>query len=363
MKIYTLDAANCFLLPVTSDYLGLTDKQCAKVIINSLVELKRILKQKGVEYEDLKASLIPVHSFKDGQEIAFIFDASLINARDYGNVIFDALIPALNKESKYSILCGDIITTKLPPVEAKKILFENLNLIHKSCYKSPAQYFVVYFNKLTKAQLATIVEALSSLKFFTGYVDVSFSSPLKTILSLSLGNLGIKYKNKIILSHESDRDDFENVNLRGYGFEENGFTVISINETLFNLFLSYKIVSMFPDADDLKYSLLAISKEYLPVLDLPVKVPEGKLSYIKKDKSHAIKYLNSGNITEKELEYWITNSIKRSYLYNLEYVEEHDTIKFNIIAEQNNKQSVMCKVLVALKYIKETKKLQIVSMY
>ncbi|WP_326975583.1 hypothetical protein [Caproicibacter sp. BJN0012] len=359
--IFTLDARGNVLLPVIVNTFNLTNDQCAKVILSEFVELKKKLQAKGIEYSKLKLALTPVH--KDKKEVAFIFDSTLIQSNWYGNVAFQSILPALNKESTYSVLCGDIIADTIPLGISEEIVFENLVQFHSTIFKHPTQYYVIYINNLSNAQFEAIIDALSNLAFFVGYVNMTFSSRLKTILAYSLVNLGIKYKDTMILQHEADRDDAENVNNCGYDFEDFGFSVKSINDMYFGLFLSYKIEALFADPEDLKYSMNAIYSNITSAFELPVSVLEKKLLYLKEKKAAIMEKLGLQDYSTEELAHLIKNCIRKSYFYNLEYLEEYNVPKFNISLELKTLEGKMRKVLVALKYSPTNMGLELITMY
>lgn len=359
--IFTLDARGNVLLPVIVNTLNLNNEQCAKIILSAFAELKEKLQAKGIEYTKLKSALIPVH--RDKQEAAFIFDSSLIESNMYGYLAFQSILPALNKESTYSILCGDIIADRIPLEISREIFFENLEQFHFTDFKHPTQYYVIYINNLSNAQFRAIIDVLSSLTFFVGYVDMTFSSRLKSILAYSLVNLGIKYKDTMILQHEADRKDAENINNCNYDFENHGFSVKSINEMYFGLFLSYKIEAPFTDPEDLKYSMNAIHSNVTPAFELPVSVLEEKLRYLNEDKKVIMENLGLQDYSIEELAHLIKNCIRKSYFYNLEYLEEYNTPKFNISLELKTPKGKMRKVLVALKYSPANMGLELITMY
>lgn len=359
--IFTLDARGNILLPVIVNTFNLNNVQCTKVIFSEFAELKKKLQAKGIEYSKLKSALIPVH--KDKKEVAFIFDSSLIQNNWYGNVAFQSILPALNKESTYSILCGDIIADTIPLEISKEIFFENLAQFHPTAFKHSTQYYVIYINNLSDAQFEAIIDALSSLAFFVGYADMTFSSRLKTILAYSLVHLGIKYKDMMILQHEADREDTENVNNCGYDFENYGFSVKSINNMYYGLFLSYKIEALFADPEDLKYSMNAIYSNVASAFELPVSVLEKKLLYLKEKKAAIMEKLGLQDYSTEELAHLIKDCIRRSYFYNLEYLEEYNVPKFNISLELKTLEGKMRKVLVALKYSPANMGLELITMY
>jgi hypothetical protein len=359
--IFTLEARGNVTLPVIANMFKLNNEQCIKVILNEFEELKRKLLAKGIDYTGLKSSLIPVHKGK--KELALIFDRNLILDYCYGSIVFNCILPAMNKESTYSILCGDISINNVSLKTGYNIIFENLVQFHPTDYKCPDQYFVVYFNNLTNMQMKSLLDALNSVYFFIGYVDVTFSSRLKTILAYSLVHLGIKHRDLFILQHEEDLHDEENVNCCGFDFERHGFKYISINSMYFDLFLSYKIESAFADSDDLKYSLREIRSCVNSVLNLPVTVTENKLLYLKEQKTEIMEKLGLKNYTVDKLEDLIKSSIKKSYLYNLEFIEQHNVPKFSVSLELETIDSNMRKVLVALKYSLKNDAFELITMY
>ena len=117
--IFTLDGRGNVLLPLLFDTLSLIDDGCTDLIQDMCSALEDKLRRKGIAYAKLKSALIPAH--KDKREAAFIFDSAAIEDPWYGNTVFERLLPALNKESTYSILAGDIIADGLPPRDSGEV--------------------------------------------------------------------------------------------------------------------------------------------------------------------------------------------------------------------------------------------------
>lgn len=349
------------MLPVLKQAFRLTDQQSYREINRIFADMNTILQAKGIAYESLKSALIPVH--KDHYEIAFIFDSSKIECSWYGRTVFSALIPALNKESTYSILAGDIIADSLDQTMIRQLLLTNLEKYHETVYKHSTQYFVVYINNLTKKQIDEILNTLVSEEYFIGYVNMTFGSFLKTILAHCLQPHAIKHKNIILQPHEADRCDDENINISSYPYEDNGFIIKSINDNYFGLLLSYKIESLYTDDEDLSFSLNAIYPSYQSALELPLLIPEAKLTYLMTEKRDIFSSLGLVDYTIDELRQVIVDRIKQSYLYNLEYLEKYNVPKFNVSLELNTLSGGIRKVIVSLKYLTESNQLQLVTMY
>mgnify|MGYP006976103124 FL=1 len=100
----------------------------------------------------------------------------------------------------------------------KKVPEENLCRYNNSFYQHCGQYYLIYINRLSKNQRDMIVEALKGYDWFTGYVDTTYSSLFKLLISDILPQLVIKYKGQVIGPHMEDCDDDKNVNMTGYPF-------------------------------------------------------------------------------------------------------------------------------------------------
>lgn len=359
--IFTLEARGNITLELIQKVFHLSDKQCTAVIISEFERLKQKLSIKGIEYSQLKNALIPAQ--KNRREIAFIFDSTKIISNFYGHEVFKVLIPAMDDESTYSILCGDIIIDKLSPEYWVEVIFEKLVLYHATTFRHPSQYFAVYINNLSKNQTDTFINCLSSVDFFIGYIDMTFSSILKSLISHSLVRLAIKNKKTFILSHEDDRDDVENVNLSGYDYESYGFNYKSINGMYFGLFLSYKIESDYPDDADVKYSFSAIKSEISTYREIPVSISNEKMDYLKSNKCGVLSLLGLENVSPQKLERLIQEQIRKKYIYNLKFLEEYSISKFNVSIELESSSGSKRKVVVALKYNEGCNQFQIVTLY
>ena len=198
--------------------------------------------------------------------------------------------------------------------------------IHPTTFIHPTQYYVVYINNLTSFHKETIISSLNAYQAFVGYVDTTFMSIFKSLISRSLMSICIKHKDTMILRHEDDIDDNENINNCGYKFEKYGFKYISVKQMYYDLFLTYKIESILADQEDLDYSIKAIAPHY-----------------------------ETG-----------TNSndrINKTYFYNLEYIEKYSTPKFNVSLELETVERKKRKVLVALKYSDNNDSFSLITMY
>jgi hypothetical protein len=362
--IFTLDARDNVRLEVLKGYFGLNEHQIYEEINGLFDGLIEILKSKKIDYEKLKSSLIPN---SDKNEIVLVFDTLQIKSNWYGKEIFDQIIPVFENESSHSILTGDFIGKN----NLAKKLFEEFseNLItHKKeiDYQTHGQFYLVFLNNLSLKMVNDFQSNLSKYEPFVGYFDLKYSSYLKTYFSTILCKSFIKHKRTIISGHEDDLSNDENCNMSGFSFEENGFTCKSLQSTYTDLFLSYKIErEVFSGfEDDTTFSINSISKNVFEIKDFKINVDEKKLQYLIENKEGILKKSGILNINTTELEKLILDRINENYIYNLTYLNNYDTVKFNILLEYKvpDKDSIV-KLNVALEYIDTEKSLRLITMY
>lgn len=347
--IFTIDAKNNVLLPMMKSFLNLDNKQVYYTINYEFDRMVHILKTKKINYNELKRALIP-NQDKDKKELAFIFDTNLIDTSDYGSYIFNMLLPLLGKESTFSILAGDYIDVVNDQYKLKNILFEGIEIKNKTTFYHSSQYFVVYINNISNCQLNTIVTGMEREGSFVGINDLSLTSLLKTYLSYILTNVGVICKKNVILAHESDLDDSVNINNRGYPFEKNGFRIVSINEDLYLMFLSYKIDCMVPDLEDIKFSLNALCIDYSSLSNFTLVIEDEKHKYLNEGKKGIMESLGFDKISKENLIKVIYQKISENYIYNLDFLDKYNVIKFNVCAEFPTINGRLRRTTIALEY-------------
>lgn len=235
--IYSFNAQDNMLYKAMKTNFRLSDEEVYKTIQDEFSVLLKRLSCKKVAYEKLKGALVP-NQDADMYETCFVVDWSLIDDANYGDLVFRALLPLLDKNSTCSILCGDYMdcihtADSSSQFHLRTALHEVLVRCNASKYQYSSQYFLIYFNRLTRNQRKRIVEGLLQYPWFTGFADLTRESFFKTYISFVLVHAFIKQGKQIIASHPSDCPDEENVNMSGYPFEEHGFSFCSINENSF----------------------------------------------------------------------------------------------------------------------------------
>lgn len=349
-------------------YFNLSDLEVYNNISECFKMLKYRLEKKNLSYEKMKGALIP-NQDKDKFEMCFVFDTSKISTDFYGYYIFEKLIPLLDKKSTYSILYGDYVDVLNTGCESQEclyqMLYEKLVSYNLTEFEYSNQFFLIYFNRLSKSQREQIIEELSSYSWFIGYVDVTHCSRFKTYISYILMHLCVKCENQIIVSHPADCSDDDNINMSGYPFEENKFSISSINDESFYTFLSYKIETFVPDEADIGFSFNALFPRFDSVKKLKLKVSDEKWSeYLAKDekgKKGALLQTIGYSVNDKER--FIKDVYKlicSNYIYNLQK-DDYGNLRFNVCVEISTINGNYRKTTIALKYLPDSGEMFIIT--
>ena len=366
--IHTLNARDNVMLEVMRDYFELNSDRMLTEIQAALTQTEQVLLSKGIKYNDLKTALTP-NSQK--REVVMVFDTTQIPDTWYGLPIHSRIIPLISKESNHSMLTGDYIGDEKMQGELYRMLSSEINLASNAEieYLHSSQFYFVYFNNVTDTAITSFHTGLSDYKPYVGFVDTTFSSPFKTYISTILVNIGIKHRNFIITGHEDDRDNNENINVSAYPYEENGYICKSLQSSLFDLFLSYKIERpVFPGFEaDTEFSLNAVNSTPVPLSNFRIRVDTEKFEYLLKNKSGSLKRAGLIESSPKNLETLIQEKISSNYLYNLSHNKQHGTTKFDILLELQvedvSSDISTIKIMVALEYIPDEKCLRLITLY
>lgn len=341
--IFTFDAKGFLLYPVMKSHFELSDDDVYKTIQEGFELLLRQLAMKKISYESLKRALVP-NQDKDRFETCFVIDSTQIDCCDYGNYVFEKLIPLLDKESTYSILCGDYIDflCKYRSDSQLQLRYEMSKILvrcHESEYKQSSQYFFVYINRLSGSQRLKIVEGLYPYKWFTGVADVTHKSFFKSYISNILVNVCIKNKNTVIMSHPSDYSEEKNVNMRGFPFEENGFKLVSINDDSYSAFLNYKIESEIPDKEDVSFSFNALFPKFDSFEKIELQISDDKwykyLTDKEKGKGQIVEALGYASVDKERFKREVFKHICANYIYDLKK-NEYNVLMFNVCGTSYN---------------------------
>ncbi|MDO9466709.1 MAG: hypothetical protein Q7J36_05360 [Thiobacillus sp.] len=359
--IFTLNARDNVMLEVMRDYFKLTTEVVHREIQELHIATRKILHSKGVEYEQLKSGLVPII---DRHEAGFIFDSQCIDSSWYGLEVAKATLPLHDRRSTNSVLCGDLIGDDQHLIF--DILQESLVLARSFTFEHGTSLYCVYVNNLSDAALTTTHETLCKFQPYVGFIPATFASHAKTYLSSILVNTYLKHGNTIIMGHEDDRPNGEDVNLVGYPFEDFGYRVVSLQSTYFDLFLGYKIERpVFPGFEvDTEMSLNAVSATVLRIDDFTVELEEAKHNYLKSEKLGKLEKAGIAELDREELAQLIRAKVAANYIYNLAYLPDHDVIKFNLMLEVPRADGgYPTRILAALEYQPNKKNLRVITLH
>lgn len=362
LPIHTLNARGHVMLEVVRDHFNIPPDRMLIEIQAMRKQVVDALKAKGVNYDELRAALVPD---REKLELALIFDTMKIESSWYGYEVFKRLIPLLDPRTKNSILHGDYVGEN----EHQDILFEAFRdavcPIEQITFQHSTQFYVVYINNLTDTAFQKLADGLIGFEGYVGCANVTHHSHFKTLLSLRLTNLGVKFGRKIIQGHEDDRDETDNVNMSGYPFEENGYECISIRSDLEGVFLSYKIESPVFDGFevDTEMSINSVNSSVERLDDFDVHVEDAKLEYIKTAKAGSLHHAGLSDVSKEELREIIRGKLRSNYIYNMSYLAEYNVTKFSIIIEVPDKNGEPFRLMAALEYRPDDKVLRLVTFY
>lgn len=361
-SIWTLDARNSMFLEVLSEYFNLSSADTRSLIVDLHQGIISELNARGLSYESTKQALIPQNGQR--KECAFLFDTSKISSFSYGRVVAEAFLPTIERELTCSVLVGDLSHPKQEI--AIKTLLDELLLTRSSIPIHTSQLYCVYLNNLSETMMMSIDGALKSFDFYFGYVETTYSTPVKDWLSTILLAIYVKTKDKFISGHEDDAPKGANWNGPNWPLEDLNYQIFSVPASLFDVFMSYKIERRVIKGfeSDSTLALNAISGNSSLISGMKVQVEEAKLEYLRSAKAGSLELAGLAQLTSEELGTVLTAKLKNNYLYNLRYLEEHDTSLFNLILDFTDPHtSRPLKLVGAMEYLAERNELRLVTLY
>ncbi|MCK5472983.1 MAG: hypothetical protein KAI59_03050, partial [Planctomycetes bacterium] len=245
-------------------------------------------------------------------------------------------------------------------IEESLVLSRSFKFVHGSLL------YCVYVNNLSCKLLERLHAELANFRPYVGFIPANYSSRAKIYLSTILVNSFLKHGNHVIMGHEDDRPNTENVNIVGLPFEEFGYQISSLQSIYFDLFLSYKIERpVYSGFEvDTEMSLNAITDQIIPLEGCSILVEDAKHKYLLSEKGGKLCKAGIEDIGRNELETLIQSKITASYIYNLVYLEKYNVYKFNLILEISRPDmDDPVKFLVAIEYKPEEKVLRVLTLY
>lgn len=363
MKIYTFDSRDLITWNILKDHFKLSTRKIFHEISVQFDLMNERLNKINVPYNELKNVLTPQ---KDKKEICFIFDSLQIEDTCYGCVVLDKIMPSILEIEKVAVFYGDMIgpQSREGQKKLKKILLKKINGRKDLNYKNSNQLFIVFLNNMTEHRLHKIENAINALRYYIGYLDLTFQTQLKDVISASISQQFLIYKNIVIIP--SSEDDDEDVNYSLYNFKKHNYLVKNVDQTAYGSFLCFKICRNYYefDQDDLLLSLNAVSESPTFIDDFNIKIDDSKFKYLIENKSGSLSITGLDRFSIYDFKNIITTMINRNYIFNIEYKDVYNCLKFNTILDlfdiNRNKRE---KYIISFEYMKENKELRLITMY
>ncbi len=356
--IYTFDSRNYMLWDFLKEYEKINPLEMNEILDKSYNEMILQLDRNGIKYSDLKNLLIPQ---KHKKEICLVFDSSKIKHSMYGLEVFKIYFPTIEKIEKTCVFAGDLIANKIHQEKVKIILNESINKVNESNYMHSTQYYLIYLNNLSNSDFNNIINAVSKFKEFFGYIDTTFASPIKNLISTCIFQQYFKYKKNIVMSKIMDEDGLNNI---GYPFEDYDFSCKYINETEYNSFLCYKIFRPYYsfDEDDQLFSINTITSKISKLKDFDILIEDKKFKYLQQIKLNNESKLGLDKIQKQDLIRLIKHYYNPNYIYNIEF-NNHGVYKFNLILDLELKKNDFKRFILAFKYNFEEEVIELITMF
>ena len=357
-SIHTLEARDNVLLEVLRSFYALTDSELREQILLALASTKEALARKGIDYGALKSALVPS---ADRHEAGFVFNRKVVDSCAYGSEAARALLPLLDSRTTQSALSGDLLGV-VEHSHVESSLRETFVQVRPVIF-SDAPY-CIYLNNLTGDALTKLHAGLSKFPAYAGYISATHASLAKTYLSTTLPNAFLKHKTIVLMRHEDDRPDEEDVNMEGYPFEDFGYHVRSVPSMYFDMFLSYKIErAAYPGFEaDTEMAQRAISGVAVPLSNCHVYIEEAKLVYLRTHKAGSLHRASLDTLDRSALMALIEAKVAANYLYNLRYTE-HDVALFNVMIEVPGNNEYPVRLVAALEYRPDEEYLRLVTLF
>lgn len=359
ITVHTLDARNNVMLEVMRSHFELSQEQMHREIQGVVRATAALLARKGVDYGALRASLAPQ---QDKREAAFLFNIDFNATASYSYPVHQRFLGLFNRQSSHSVLHGDI--TDRQGWGAFEEADRNLVRVGERGFESGMLY-AVYVNNLTDQMLARIHGGMEVDPHYIGYVDTTFGSIFKMLLSTQLIHAYIQYRGMTIGPHEDDRDEGENFDLVGVGLDEGGYKMRTVPATQFMLLLSYKIERPVVEGFemDTEFSLNAISPVALSLENCEIEIDPRKFEYLSRAKARSLEGLGLLGGHVDQLKAMIQERMSFNYIYSMVYDDDHGVSRFNIMIEARPADTGRWfRALVGLEYRPEDKRLRLITL-
>lgn len=358
LGFHSLDARESALLPwLYSTVADRDPKVFQRLMQREAASIRQLLQTRGVRYEALKSALRPTDR---GRQVVFLYDWWEDPSANYAVAFGAAYLPQLRSGLRSSLLHGDLLslgTHQVPTddLQRKFVPRRHGSATDLSLLSNPnwSTLYAVYFNNLTSNDIAALHNSLSEVPRYRGYVDVSFSGPIRDYVASTLAHEMVICDRRVILSHGSDDPVISDEDPMMFGLKKYGYDVVSLIGEYFHAFMSYKVeITGTPGAElDRLLNLAALTGRIIDVENVPIVVPPDKLSkylLVKEDKLRLMTSVGLQDVTPDELASIIRNKLAQSYVYDLRYAQD-GTPTFAVTAEFAKHDGNLTRRLLALR--------------
>lgn len=315
-----------------------------------------------IAYATLRNALTPLPR---RHEVAFVFDSNQAGGM-YGRAISKLWLPALHKHGpkKTVIKHGDMIGIR--PEIAWTALDKFLVCAKDFPRMSSEMYYIVYFTNLSAGQLQQMDKMLTASGGpYLGYVDCSTWNPLK--LAMPLPQVGLRLENFIIAA---EREGY--TNQEGFPFEDYGFEILGIEESLYDALLSFRLDQGIPQwaAEDSSISLSLLSGKQAPFEGIKVSIEASRIEYLKKNHAEAFQKAGLQDLQPDAVAAAVKQKITHGLVFNLRFIEgsrdgvpdpELNAHMFTVQAEFSDASGKIRRCQIGMKYILATHIAEVVT--
>lgn len=299
--------------------------------------MKEKLISKNIEHKNLKNILSPGNK----GDIAFIFDWTKIEHSLYGEYILNLLIPYLHENNfcylhgVYCIYYANLSEKNVKIRKLKKALYEEHD--HLS---DPSSYYIVYITNIGTKKAKMINHDLKEKEIsYIEFSELNLNSLFKTLLSTVLYQSFIKH-NKIIIESSPDVEYIEKNECPNFAILKHyHYKFLNINSDYYTIFLEYRIPSFIKQNDkDLYHSLKYLNNDfyYKIIKQLNIVISDDKILYLLNKTEYILNKWKLKDIVE--IRNFLINKISESLLigeiFDIEFMSEYNTYKFNIYIER-----------------------------
>ena len=185
-------------------------------------------------------------------------------------------------------------------------------------------------------------------------------APVEAALARQLVRAFIKHRRLVLQGHEDDLPVTEDSNCSLFDFKSFGLINRSIPNSLYDIFLSYKIESPPLGSErDLEFSLNATTEAPVHLSECAFELEESKYRYLLEKKGESLKRAGLSGLRMDEVSDRIRDKVNSNYIYNLSRSRDGGVLKFNIILELDPGIRSLC----SLHYAPDAPKLRVITFY